>query len=84
MPPPDLRNLIIEYLTVNFSHCFSLMDLTTPDLNLLSLSFFSPDRSHDVDLAGVVLTLDWGLFFCVLGQRDIGINVSESTELVQD
>ena len=84
MPPPDLRNLIIEYLTVNFSHCFSLIDLRPPDLNLLSLSFLAQIGPMMFDLAGMELTLDWGLFFVHLEQRDIGVNVSESTWLVQD
>ena len=73
MPPPDLRNLIIEYLTVNFSHCFSLIDLRPPDLNLLSLSFFAQIGPMTFDLAGIELTLDWGPFFVHLEQRDNGV-----------
>ena len=41
MPPPDLRNLFIEYFTVNFSHCFSLIDLLPPDCNLFSFDLLA-------------------------------------------
>ena len=41
IPPPDCKNLFIEYFTVNLDHCFSLIDLLPPDCNLFNLSLLA-------------------------------------------
>ena len=41
IPPPDCKNLFIEYFTVNLDHCFSLIDLLPPDCSLFKFIFFA-------------------------------------------